>query len=216
MLPAREERAGNRKGKRPKWVLTPELERELRRLYAEPPRGRRPALRRLSAAWNIPRWRLGRWAAALGCYQTVRKPAPWSAAELALLERNAHLGLDRLALKLRRAGYPRTHAAIKIQLTRRHLRSEREGYTARSVAMCFGVDPTTVVRWIRMGMLRAKPRGTLRTAAQGGDQWLVLEPDLRRFVLEHLGEIHLGKVDKHWFVSLLTSGRLGAKGGNDE
>lgn len=86
------------------------------------------------------------------------------------------------------------------------------------MALCFGVDATTVTRWIRTGMLRARPRGTLRTQAQGGDQWLVFEPELRRFVLEYLGEIHLGKADKHWFVSLLLhrGERLGGKGGDDE
>lgn len=205
-----EARRGRQQGKRPKWTLTPEIEAALRRLYAEPSTTRQPALRRLAERLDIPRWRLGRWARDLGLYQTVRKQPPWSPEELAILERNAHLGLDRIALALRRAGYHRTPTAVQLVRKRLRIEAQREGYSARQVALCFGVDPTTVGRWIRTGMLRARPRGTRRTGAQGGDQHLLFDADLRHFVLEHLGEIHLGKVDKHWFVSLLA-GELGER-----
>lgn len=210
------ETAGKRRGKRPKWVLTPELEAALRRLYASPPQGRQPALRQLAARWGIPRWRLGRWARDLGLYQVVRKAPPWRPEELALLERNAHLGLDRIVLKLRRAGYTRTAVAVHLMLKRRRIEAAREGYSATLVAQCFGVDAKTVTRWIDKGYLRARKRGTRRTAAQGGDEWLLFDTDLRRFVVEHIGEIHLGKVDKHWFVSLLTQGRLGDPHGAED
>lgn len=193
---------------RPRWHLTQELEREIRHVYADPPTRRRRAVGHLAEAWGIPLWRISRWAVELGAYQQVTKPLRWSEAELSIVRLSAHLGLGAIRKRLAAAGFLRTCVAIKIQMTRKSIQAEAEGYSSRQVAQCFGVDEKTVGRWISRGLLKAKRRGTLRIGAQGGDQWLIREKDVRRFILANLGEIHLGKVDKYWFVSLLT-GKLG-------
>ena len=193
----------------PRWKLTPEIEKALSRIYSDPIEHRSGALNRLSARLAIPSWRLGRWARDLGLYQIVRKQPDWSPRELALLEANAHLGLDRIALKLRKAGFTRTATAIQLKMKRDRIEPDREVYTARQVAIGLGVDAKTMTRWIALGRIRAFKKGTRRTELQGGDHWLVSAGALRRFVAENLGEIHLGKVDKAWFVSLLTGGRVG-------
>lgn len=119
------------------------------------------------------------------------------------MEANAHLGLDRIRLKLKRAGYVRTSNAVKIQLTRRELEPEREGYSARQVAQGFGIDVHSVTRWISRGWLRATRKGTLRQAPENGNEWLISEAAIRRFVADNLGAFELAKVDQTWFLSLL-------------
>jgi hypothetical protein len=41
---------------------------------------------------------------------------------------------------------------------------------------------------------------------QNGDIYLIREKDVRRFILEHPTEIDLRKVDRLWFLDLLTNG----------
>jgi hypothetical protein len=81
--------------------------------------------------------------------------------------------------------------------------------SAHQTAECFGVDAKTVTRWISLGLLRADRRGTERVAEQGGDMWFIREKYLRRFVLENLNQVDLRKVDKYWFVDLITGGDSG-------
>jgi len=49
-------------------------------------------------------------------------------------------------------------------------------------------------------------RQTWRGEKQNGDIYLILEKDVRRFILEHPTEIDLRKVDQLWFLDLVTNG----------
>jgi len=62
-----------------------------------------------------------------------------------------------------------------------------------------------VTRWIKSGHLKARFRGTARTAQQNGDSYLIQERDVRRFILEHPTEIDLRKVDQLWFLDYVES-----------
>jgi hypothetical protein len=79
-------------------------------------------------------------------------------------------------------------------------------YSANSLAQALGIDPHAVTRWIKSGHLKAKFRGTARTAQQNGDIYLIHEKDVRRFILEHPTEIDLRRVDQLWFLDVLTNG----------
>jgi len=68
-----------------------------------------------------------------------------------------------------------------------------------------------VLRWIQQQALNAERRGTARTEAQGGDTWWISDRNVRRFVLRFPQEIDLARVEKMWFLNLLTDGKLCAR-----
>ena len=80
-----------------------------------------------------------------------------------------------------------------------------DGMSAHDLAYCLGVDEHFITRAIKGSRLKAEPRGTARTEAQGGDSYYIQRKDIRTYVTNWLNEIDIRKVDKYWFVDLLTS-----------
>jgi hypothetical protein len=154
-----------------------------------------------------PGWVIKKRAVVLGLTRTKEKP--WGSQELEILERNAHFHPHTIQRKLARAGYQRTETAIVLKRRRTNLLSTLDGYSALSLAGLFGIDSHCVGRWIRFGWLMAEKRGTDRTALQGGDTWFIRHEQVYRFVLSHPEEIDLTKVDKLWFLDLVTRGKIG-------
>jgi hypothetical protein len=191
-----------------KHPVTPEMDAVIRRVYRTEGTGS-GEVRELARRLGLPRWKVSRRALELGVRESKIKESPWSETELRILERNAHLSPQRISIRLARVGYRRTATAVTLKLKRLRLRSNLNGMSARQTAECFGVDAKTVTRWISLGLLRADRRGTERVAEQGGDMWFIREKYLRRFVLENLNQVDLRKVDKYWFVDLITGGDSG-------
>lgn len=194
----------SRRALRGTWVGTPEIDGRIRDLYGS---GRvqhnRAALAR-SLGW--PPWAITRRAVSLGLATPRKKEPPWSEAELALLERYGHLHPRVIAKKLRAHGFVlRTWTAIVIARKRRHLTAPNgDGYSSRALAQALGVDNHFVARAIERGDLRAEKRGTDRTPQQGGDAYWIKTKHVREFVIENVSILHLGRMDKHWLVGLLT------------
>ena len=134
------------------------------------------------------------------------KELPWSEAELEILARYAWMSDERIRLKLKAAGYPRTVTGIHLKLKRMRFKHDGSFYSAYSLAQALGIDPHAVTRWIKCGHLKAKFRGTARGPQQNGDSYLIQEKDVRRFILEHPTDIDLRKVDQLWFLDLITNG----------
>ena len=82
--------------------------------------------------------------------------------------------------------------------------------SAYSLAQALGINPHVVTRWIKNGHLKARFRGTARTAQQNGDSYLIQEKDARRFILEHPTDVDLRKVDQLWFFDVITNGLVRA------
>jgi hypothetical protein len=53
--------------------------------------------------------------------------------------------------------------------------------------------------------------GHTRTRSQGGDIYWITHNAVREFVLKHPDEIDLRKVEKWWFLDLMTAGRIGIR-----
>jgi hypothetical protein len=136
------------------------------------------------------------------------KEHSWTDAEEEILERFGHLAPSGLQQRLALAGYRRSIAAIQIKLNRCRIKQNLDGYSACSLADAFGVDVHKVLLWVRRGLLHAQRRGTNRTPGQGGDVWWISRRDVRRFVLRFPEEIDLARVEKIWFLDLLTCGKL--------
>jgi len=196
--------------RKPKWPVSPELHEQIKDLYQKRAgMTNAPVVRKFAERIGYPDWKIKRYAQRQGWVIRRKKEPDWSAAELEILTDNAHRGLSGIQAKLKAAGFARTLSGIVQKRKRLRLPANLSGHSARGVAACFGVDVKTVIRWIGHGYLRAIKRGTERTANQGGDYWFIKDKWVRDFIVEHLAEVDLRKVDKYWFVDLLAGDKLG-------
>ena len=190
---------------RRKYIFTDQIDQRIREIYQNHPDAKtRPGIRLLAKKVGMPHWSLKRRAHELGLART--KEQRWSEPELEILARHAWMSDERIRLKLKAAGYPRTVTGIHLKLKRMRFKEDMGFYSANGLARALGIDNHTVARWIRAGHLKAKYRGTERTEQQGGDIYLIHEKDVRRFILQHPSDIDLRKVDQLWFLDVITNG----------
>jgi hypothetical protein len=178
------------------------IDAEIRRVYtSNPTKGMVAAL---AASIGRPRWWISKRALKLGLTVPRFKEPEWTAAELEIVTRNAAKCLEAIRMALRRHGYDRTEAAIKLQIKRRSIEhTDSEHLTARGLALIMGVDSKTVARWIEREGLPAKRRGTARVEVQGGDMWHIHRRTFRVWLKDHAQCVDLRKVDKFAFFDLI-------------
>jgi len=199
------------RGRKPeKYPVSPEIDSQIIEIYQnrvgmEPTRMNGPVAE-LAQKTGIPRWKITRRAAQLGLIQrSTRASLYWLDEELAILRANAHFSILTIQRKLREAGFSRSETAVKVKLTRMGGSSLVDGhYSALAAAEKFGVDARMVVRWIELGFLPAQHKGSKRTQQQGGDEWVIAQQDLRRFIIDMVGIVDFRKINKFWVVELLT------------
>jgi hypothetical protein len=158
----------------------------------------------IAKKFRLPRWRVSRYALHQGWVQKQKKEPVWSDRELEILERWAHLTPERIKIRLKSAGFTRSLTGIILKRKRMRMLSNLRGQSATSLAMCLGEDSHFVTRAIKEGRLKAKRRGTARTANQGGDMWFITDHSVREYIIENVNEIDLRKVDKYWFVDIVA------------
>ena len=192
------------------YSFTPEMDEQVREAYRNRVgMGRGQIVKPLAEQLGLPRWRVSKRALELGL---VSKVAPcqypqtrsWTDAERQIVVKYASATLTHIGRKLREAGFCRSENAIKIFILRHIGPKPKEDYSACRLAKLMGIDGHAVIRWIREGWLKGTAMGTARSDRQGGDIWVVRPEDAREFIIGHLAMIDLRKVDKFWFVELLT------------
>lgn len=149
---------------------------------------------RLAARLRWPKWKVRRVAAELAVTRPQRRQ-PWTDEEDALLSEEA--GRRTVGWLSRRLKRTPSSVANRLKRLRISQSVSREWYTAQDLALCMGVDPTTVLRWVRSELLHARqsgPRQMLR----------ITDADVRRFVRENPMRFDIRKVDQLWFVDLLA------------
>jgi hypothetical protein len=132
----------------------------------------------------------------------------WSTRELELLAKWGWMGDERISLRLRAAGFSRSATAVHLKRKRMRICRNGDWYSATSLAEAMGVDSHKVMRWIGAGVLEAERRGSARTELQGGDTYLILRAAVKAFLLRCPDEYDLGKVEKFWFLDLITDGKI--------
>ena len=153
----------------------------------------------LARTLGVPRHTVKRWAQVLGLART--KERPWSDDEVRYLESHYHrLHILTMARHLKRSG-----TAVALKAKRLRIRKCGEGYTATGLAVALGVDSHKVIGWSESGKLRAERRRTDRE----NDPYLILDEDVRKFIMRHPLEIDMRKVDGVWLIDVLTSDRPG-------
>ena len=187
-----------------KYLVTPEAHEAIRRAYqGETGNGE---IRELAKALGLPRWKITKHAIDQGWITRSKKEPDWTERELGILERSAHRSPAIIQRHLARVGFHRSELGIVLKRKRMRFLQNLDGHSGRAVAECFGVDEHCVTRWISLGYLKAKQRGTKRTTIQGGDIYYIKDEWIREFVVNTVSEIDFRKVDKYWLVDLLTDG----------
>ena len=153
---------------------------------------------------NLPRWKVSRYAMHQGWVAKQKKEPAWSADEITILERYAHITPERIRLHLKKAGFKRSLQGIFLKRKRMRFLQNLRGQSASDVALCFGEDVHFVTRQISLGRLKAKRRGTARTEKNGGDMWFITNRNIREFILDNVNLIDLRKVDKHWYTDIVA------------
>ncbi len=180
-----------------KYTWTAERDQVLRDRYDGTIKGRAAEI---AVVLGWPTWAIKRRAAELGLTYHV-DPKPWTKEEEAfLLEHAGSRLLPWIARKLQRS-------VTSVKMKCRHLdlsHRYRKGYTLRELALCFGCDHHVIERWVRENKLQIRRRGTERER----DAWHVTDADLLRFISEHPMAFQLRRVDRFWFMDLVTNGGL--------
>lgn len=193
--------------KKRKWTPSLEVDTIIREAYDLYRRSNhRHAITAAAQCLAWPTWKVHRRAVALGLAHV--KEAPWSPEEVQILRDYEHLTLDWVKKHLARVGFDRTATAINLKIKRLRIRSERDWYSMTKLSHAFGVDPHTLDPWIERGWLKTELRGTARKAQQGGDIRIAWHNDVRDFVFAHPEEVDLAKVEKFWFLELVTEGKI--------
>lgn len=169
-------------------------------------RNDRSAIINAAAKLGCEKWMVNRRGRDLGLARTKEKP--WSDEELALLEEWAWMGPDRISLKLKRAGFSRSPCGVLLKRKRLKLLANLDGYSQHQLCGAFGVDHHVIERWRVNRWLIGHQRGTARTEANGGDIYYFPKSFVRSFVIRHPEEVDLCKVEKFWFLELLTEGEV--------
>lgn len=199
------EHRAQRRAKARKYIHTEQTDAMIREAY---PRrwSDREALSTVAKKFGWPRYAVVARACQLGIART--KEQPWSAEEIAILESYPWMGEDRIRVKLRNAGFIRSRVAVHLKMKRLRIRASVDGYSQYQLAQAFGIDPKMVRRWQKFGWIRGVPRGTDRTEAQGGDAYYFAHRSVYEFVMKHPDEVDLTKVEKFWFLDLVTKGAI--------
>ncbi len=193
---------------RKKYHFTEEIDARIRRVYQEEVGMKSKLhtgyLKKLGKELNMPSWRISKRATELGVLPTKKKEPNWSDQELKILYTSAHLSLGMIQKNLKKLGFHRTQQGI--QQKRKHMRflQNLHGHSAASVAIGFGVDKKTAVRWIENGWLKATRRETTRNEGKANlfyikDKWI------REFIIESVAIIDFRKLDKYWIVDILAN-----------
>ena len=196
--------------KKGKWPISPEMHKEIKRLYqTRVGMSKDHPVKAYAEKIGYPRWKITRYAMTQGWVARQKKARGWSEKELRILQQSAHRHPEVIQRHLKRTGFNRTVVAIVQKRKRQRCLKNIGGQSAYQLAQCFGIDSHTITRWIRLGYLKANKRGTERTSKQGGDTYFIRDKWVRDFILEYIAEIDIRKVDKFWFVDLLAGGQNG-------
>ncbi|MBW2342520.1 MAG: hypothetical protein JRF53_00645 [Deltaproteobacteria bacterium] len=66
-------------------------------------------------------------------------------------------------------------------------------------------ETAIVLKLRRMKMHQNLAGHSARNERQGGDHWWILDQNIKEYVLKHLYEIDIRKVDKYWFVDMIQA-----------
>lgn len=204
-------------------VITPEVHQKLEYIYQHQDQRKDrpldcPTVREYAEQLGVQHHILCQYAAKQGWVKS--KEPNWTRPELKLLEKYAHLSPERIQLYMDKAGFHRTVVSIRLMRKRRNAHKGAPYYSATAVCKLLGVDNHKFERgWLIKypDELKYELKDTARSekTRQHGDVKLYHIDTLREFFCNHPEEIDLSKVDKIWFLWLVTNGRVKMVGSSE-
>ncbi len=198
-------RPGGSETVRPSYPKSPEIDDAIRQLHATPPG--KDQVTRLAQRLDRPVWWISRRARDLGLLTPRFREAPWSPAEIDILEDTIDLSPPAIRRRLARAGFTRSDAAIAVKRKRVGIfQSDRSDYTGAQAAELLGYDQSTVSRWIRQGILKASAAGQQREDGRI-TMWSVTPKNLRQFLIDNPMAFELRRIPaahQPWLIELLS------------
>jgi transposase-like protein len=188
--------------------FTPEMEARIVELYTPP--YVRGAIAAQARDWGCSTASVCHRARGLGLSPMAQQGGypRWTPEEIRLLRQMPTLTHREASHALAKAGYSRTMESVMNFRLRDGWRSRVErdemavGYSAKGLANLLGVDATTVLRWIRQGLLKAtREEGTEKRCAF----YRVQPKHLYDFLTQYVHYWEPAKVDKCWLMDVLTS-----------
>jgi len=189
-----------------KYVVTPEIHDLIKEVYQKVTGN--GEVKKLAEKIKFPRWKVSRYAIRQGWLAKTEPSKKWTKEEINILESKAHTLPETISRALREKGFERSPAAVVAKRKKLRLLRNLPGQNATQLAECLGVSNHTVNNAISKGVLIATRRETKRTETQGGDMYFIKDADIKNYILENIGEIDLRKVDKYWFVDLVSDGGI--------
>lgn len=184
--------------KRAPILSTEHIDAEILRTYQKSPA--RGDINKLCARICRTRHWVNKRANKLGV-MIPQSDSKWTNAEIITVELNAHRPPRRIQRELKKAGFSRSIAAIVHKRHQMKMLPPDGIYNAKQLAGLMGVSQNKVLNLIRRGLLRAKPLGRNRP----DDIHEIQETWVRDFFITYPGEFDHRKVDKFWFIDLLTN-----------
>lgn len=195
--------------------FTKEIDDKLREIYSRPAarfggnnfRAKGQGVKAYAAELGWPHHVLVHRASQLGIARVKEKP--WSNEELAALRQWAHFSPPHIERLFKKAGFKRSEASIACMRKKSQAFKTAPWYSATSLAVLMGVDAHMVTdSWLPKGLKFIWKGSNRRAQWQGGDVRLFHQKEIRRFFIEHPEEIDLLKVDKYWFLEMITGGAI--------
>lgn len=174
-----------------KYDSSEHIDNAIRDFYAEPPRKRFGAMKRLSVAVMRPEWWIRKRALALGLTRARFREDEWSEEELEILKGLSTKTSSWIQRALKRAGYKRSEGAIVQKRIRLGLeRKDPDYFSQGDMCLLFGVSYHTLQYWERSCGLRPGRHGMSIAL-------------LKAWIKDHAQLIDLRKVDRFMFIDLM-------------
>lgn len=124
----------------------------------------------------------------------------WRDEEVEILMKYLHRSPEAVRRRLKKAGFIRTSSSIVSKRKKISIWNAHDGDTAASLALCFGTNSYFIFNMIKKGYLKAVrwERNTHKAPFH------ITEKDIQNFIINHPNEIDITKVDKYWFIDILT------------
>lgn len=182
----------------------------MRKTYPLTRKRTRPRTSKAAIAKTLKRsiFQISKRAAKLGLIRLGRKQPDWTDDEIEFLADHCGRSTAWLRAAMKRHGWPdRSETGIAKKRDRLGYAVNGNGrvYSAAELGRLMGTSGRMVGKWIKDGLLDAKPRSGAVDPNHGGvgDRWEIKPEAVKRFVFRHSAHFDLSAVHKDWFLSVL-------------
>lgn len=195
---------------RPKRYSTPEIDADLRAAYAAP--DTKATMKKIVKRYAVTRDWCYRRAVQLGLRVAMENHAPWSPAEIAILESSVEFGTQHVVRNLRRRGHRRSIHGVRLKAKQLGLPigGSPDVFSLTDIECYLGAYERRVRSWIDRGLLKATREPPQPGVVWINTHWRIKRADLREFLITYPLEWSHNRADHLWLVELLA-GRIGPR-----